>query len=200
MKNLISIAVLTCLSAISINSMAADQTVSIGYAQTKATDVKTLKGVNLQYKYETESLPVGIVVSSSYMTSKETDRYSESWEDGGADYVFDYKDQGKVKYFSLLAGPSYEFNEYVSVYGLLGFSKVKYDVNESSVLFENGAQVGSYNENDKKSKTAFAYGLGVAINPVENISVNIGYEGTRSKYYDQKMNFNGFNIGVGYKF
>ena len=54
MKNLISIAVLTCLSAISINSMAADQTVSIGYAQTKATDVKTLKGVNLQYKYETE--------------------------------------------------------------------------------------------------------------------------------------------------
>ena len=55
-------------------------------------------------------------------------------------------------------------------------------------------------ENDKKSKTAFAYGLGVAINPVENISVNIGYEGTRSKYYDQKMNFNGFNIGVGYKF
>ena len=51
MKNLISIAVLTCLSAISINSMAADQTVSIGYAQTKATDVKTLKGVNLQYKY-----------------------------------------------------------------------------------------------------------------------------------------------------
>ena len=150
MKNLISIAVLTCLSAISINSMAADQTVSIGYAQTKATDVKTLKGVNLQYKYETESLPVGIVVSSSYMTSKETDRYSESWEDG-ADYVADYKDQGKVKYFSLLAGPSYEFNEYVSVYGLLGFSKVKYDVNESSVLFEDGAQVDSYNENDKKN-------------------------------------------------
>ena len=165
MKNLISIAVLTCLSAISINSMAADQTVSIGYAQTKATDVKTLKGVNLQYKYETESLPVGIVVSSSYMTSKETDRYSESWE-AGADYVADYKDQGKVKYFSLLAGPSYEFNEYVSVYGLLGFSKVKYDVNESGVLFEDGAQVDSYNENDKKSKTAFAYGLGVAINPV----------------------------------
>lgn len=199
MKNLISIAVLTCLSAISINSMAADQTVSIGYAQTKATDVKTLKGVNLQYKYETESLPVGIVVSSSYMTSKETDRYSESWE-AGADYVADYKDQGKVKYFSLLAGPSYEFNEYVSVYGLLGFSKVKYDVNESGVLFVNGAEVDSFNENDKKSKTAFAYGLGVAINPVENISVNIGYEGTRSKYYDQKMNFNGFNIGVGYKF
>lgn len=199
MKNIIAIAALTCLSAISMNSMAADQTVSIGYAQTKATDVKTLKGVNLQYKYETEALPVGIVVSSSYMTSKETDHYSESWNDGD-DNVADYKDQGKVKYFSLLAGPSYEFNEYVSVYGLLGFSKVKYDVNESGVLFVNGAEVDSFNENDKKSKTAFAYGLGVAINPVENISVNIGYEGTRSKYYDQKMNFNGFNIGVGYKF
>ena len=70
MKNLISIAVLTCLSAISINSMAADQTVSIGYAQTKATDVKTLKGVNLIFSTPFDkisiSLPLGVGVKDCW--------------------------------------------------------------------------------------------------------------------------------------
>lgn len=175
MKNIISIAVLTCLSAISINAMAADQTVSIGYAQTKVDDFKDIKGVNFQYIYETESLPVGVAVSTSFMSGKKTET-----EDN-------ISATGKVKYFSLLAGPSYRFNEYVSTYGLLGFANTKF-------------KVESDDYSDKTSKTDFAYGVGVSINPIENMAVNIGYEGTRAKYEGDKIKFNGFNIGVGYKF
>lgn len=189
MKNIISIAVLTCLSAVSINSMAADQTVSIGYAQTKVDDFKNLKGVNVQYKYETEALPVGIVVSTSFMSGKETEY--ESFSVDGKEV--DLSAKSKVKYFSLLAGPSYSFNEYVSTYGLIGFSHIKHDVN----AYSDTLQLGVSN-ND--SKTGFAYGVGVAVNPVENISVNLGYEGTRAKFQGETVKFNGFNIGIGYKF
>ncbi|ENN8379042.1 Ail/Lom family outer membrane beta-barrel protein [Providencia rettgeri] len=50
-----------------------------------------------------------------------------------------------------------------------------------------------------KNSTNFAYGAGVIINPMENIAVNIGYEGTQADM-DGHKSMNGFNIGVGYRF
>ncbi|WP_435526336.1 Ail/Lom family outer membrane beta-barrel protein [Escherichia coli] len=50
-----------------------------------------------------------------------------------------------------------------------------------------------------KKSTSFAYAAGVMINPTSNITINVGYEGTRAKLGDN-YSMNGFNIGVGYRF
>lgn len=180
MKNIIQIAILACISGVSINAMAAGHTVSLGYAQTNVDDFKNLKGVNAQYRYENQS-PWGAVVSSTYTSGKEDNsfKYSEG--------------EGKLKYFSVLAGPSYRFNEYVSVYGLAGFAHIKYNYDEYQ-------RTGAFNYSEKTNRTEFAYGVGVSVNPVQNIAVNVGYEGTSGKFNDETINFNGFNVGVGYKF
>ena len=47
--------------------------------------------------------------------------------------------------------------------------------------------------------TSFAYGAGIIINPLENLTVNVGYEGTTADL-DDNYSINGFNIGVGYRF
>lgn len=125
-----------------------------------------LKGVNAQYRYEWDS-PVSVVVSASHLKG------DEKWNTGHAD----------VKYTSLLAGPAYRFNDMVSVYGVAGFAKSTIDERE-------------YNSRYEVSKTSFAYGAGVEVNPVSNLSVHLGYEGTKVGEAKAK----GFNIGVGYRF
>ena len=163
----------------STSAMAATHTVSLGYGQSKINEsegLKDLKGVNVQYQYETQS-PWGAVVSSSYLTGDETLAY-----DSGRDKI-------DGKYFSLLAGPSYRFNEYVSTYVLAGFSHVKAEVDELD--FD-----GTYHSNAKNSETGFAYGVGLTVNPIQNVAINVGYEGTNV----DSTRFNGFNVGVGYRF
>lgn len=182
MKNTIVTLFLACISGISINAMAADHTVSVGYANIKADDFKNLKGVNAQYRYETQS-PWGAVVSSTYVSGKEDTQYD-----------VDEVEHAKVTYFSLLAGPSYRFNEYVSLYALAGFAQTK----SSYDFYDYGF---NYSEHNSLKKTSVAYGIGMSVNPVENIAVNVGYEGTRFKgFEDQTAKLNGFNISVGYKF
>lgn len=164
------------------STFAADHTVSVGYANMKVDDFKNLKGVNAQYRYETQS-PWGAVVSSTYVSGKEDTQYD-----------FDEVEHAKVKYFSLLAGPSYRFNEYVSTYVLVGLAQTK----SSYDFYDYGFNI--YEHNSLK-KTSVAYGVGVSVNPVENIAINLGYEGTRFKgFEDQTAKLNGFNISVGYKF
>ena len=98
----------------------------------------------------------------------------------------------KAKYYSLLAGPAYRINDNVSLYALGGVARTKIDTDG---IMHAGIR---YLSSSEKS-TAFAYGVGVIINPAETLSVNIGYERTQ---YDIKgdRSINGFNIGVGYRF
>lgn len=161
-------------------------TVSAGYAQSKVQDFKNLRGVNLQYRYEWDS-PFSVVGSFSYM--KADDSYSELDNYNGE--VSGYTGRADVKYTSLLAGPAYRINDYVSLYALAGLAHTKVD--------DKTTWTGGYSEEYSSKKTSFAYGAGVAVNPVKNVAVNIGYEGTRVKY-DDTVSVNGFNISVGYRF
>ncbi|MDY6461988.1 Ail/Lom family outer membrane beta-barrel protein [Acinetobacter faecalis] len=52
------------------------------------------------------------------------------------------------------------------------------------------------NSIEKGSETGFAYGVGLTVNPIQNIAINVGYEGTNV----DSTRFNGFNVGVGYRF
>lgn len=51
----------------------------------------------------------------------------------------------------------------------------------------------------KNSSTNFVYAAGFAVNPIENVSVNVSYKGTKANIYG-KRSINGFNISVGYRF
>lgn len=156
-------------------AFAESHTVSLGYAQLKADDVK-LKGVNAQYRYEWDS-PLSALVSSSYLTGNDRSDYRTGYENVDA------------KYFSLLAGPAYRINEYVSAYAIGGLAQTRTDYEEKSYN-------GSYYSSEKNNKTSFAYGVGAIFNATPNVSINIGYEGT--KVSGNKVN--GFNIGAGYRF
>lgn len=163
-----------------------NQTVSIGYAQSKVQDFKNIHGVNLQYRYEWDS-PVSIVGSFTYM--KGDDSAHESNDMG--DYL---KAKADLKYYSLLAGPAYRINDYVSLYGLIGAARMKADVESSN------KEQGYYEyESASTTKTNFAYGAGIVINPIKNVSVNLGYEGTKIDM-NGSHSINGFNLGVGYRF
>lgn len=166
--------------ATSTSALANDHTVSVGYANVKVADIK-LKGVNAKYRYEFGS-PVSVVASATHASEKQDYYFVDQDGDDG-------EGTEKLTYSSLLVGPAYRFNDYVSLYGLVGIAKASYK--DDGYWYD---YVGTYNY--KESKTAFAYGVGVEVNPIENLAVSVGYEG--SKVLDERAK--GFNVTVGYKF
>lgn len=187
MKFKISAIALLCTGLLTSTGVLADNhTVSIGYAQSKVENFKNIRGVNVQYRYEWDS-PLSIIGSFSYMKGDNT--YSES-NDGGI--TNEYVSKVDAKYYSLLAGPGYRINDYVSLYALAGMAHTK--------LEDTTTWITQYSENYSESKTSFAYAAGVIVNPVDYLSVSIGYEGTRVKYSESQHAINGFNVGIGYRF
>ncbi|WP_409309235.1 Ail/Lom family outer membrane beta-barrel protein [Pectobacterium sp. B1J-3] len=152
----------------------ATQTISLGYAQAKEDYFKDLKGITAKYHYQGDSA-LGVIGSLTYVSDKKTEYYQN-----------ESSDTYRFKYYSLMAGPSYRFNDIVSIYGMAGIGYGK-----SS--WEEGDE---YRESGSKKKSSFAYGAGIQITPIENWAIDIGYEGT--KIYDTRVD--GFNVGVGYRF
>lgn len=173
-------------------ALADNHTVSVGYAQSKVQHFKNIRGVNVQYRYEWDS-PVSVIGSFSYMKGDDSKSYYDEFKDF-------YKHHADVKYYSFLAGPAYRVNDYVSLYGLAGVSHTKAD---GGYEWRNsvGADEPDGHENSSLSgkSTRFAWAAGIAINPTENMSLNVGYEGSRADIYG-KRSINGFNVGVGYRF
>lgn len=167
---------------ISTSASANNHTVSLGHAQSKVQDFKNIRGMNVQYRYEWDS-PVSVMGSLTYMKGDEN--YSSRENSSG------YDGKASIEYYSLLAGPAYRINDYVSLYALAGFAHTKSE--------DKTTYLTQYSEEYKANTTSVAYGVGIAINPVENVSINIGYEGTHVKYNDN-VSINGVNVGIGYRF
>ncbi|KGT86738.1 virulence protein [Erwinia typographi] len=189
MKLTISALLLTSV-VLSPLACASNHTVTLGYAQSKMQDFKDIKGANLKYRYEWDS-PLSVIGSLTYMTGKED--YHDN-ENVGTNATLDVN--SKVKYYSLSAGPAYRINNYISVYGLVGVNYTKADDNAVWKYKGEAFQKDDYSGNT----TSLMYGAGIQINPIENIAIDLGYEGTRVKFGDQSYSVNGFNIGVGYRF
>lgn len=185
-KAILSTLLLSC--ALIGNAQADNHSVSIGYAQSKVQDFKNIRGVNLQYRYEFDA-PVSLLGSFSYMKGDKSQK----------DHFYGHtiKDQVDTEYYSVLIGPAYRVNDYVSLYALGGMAHVKAD-GKSSWIWPNG--VLATEASVFKSSTSFAYGAGVIINPIKNVSINVGYEGTKADLAGGDYSINGFNIGVGYRF
>ncbi|EBI9247887.1 Ail/Lom family outer membrane beta-barrel protein [Salmonella enterica] len=169
-------ALLLCAGVMAVPAVhAADHSVSAGYAQSKVRDFKDIRGVNVKYRYE-GGIPVGLITSFSYMKGERN--YSESWE---GEHLRGKED---TRYWSLLAGPALRVSDLVSVYALAGAGSAKSEIKEAGM---GGAS---------KTKTGFAWGAGVQFNPVKNVVIDVGYEGSRVS----SVAINGFNVGVGYRF
>ncbi|MCT4716617.1 Ail/Lom family outer membrane beta-barrel protein [Enterobacteriaceae bacterium H18W14] len=181
------LAILLATSMASGMVLADNHTISAGYAQSKVEGFKNIRGVNLQYRYEFGS-PLSVLGSFSYMKGDEQQNY----------FAFGDSVNNSIdaKYYSLLAGPAYRINEYVSLYALGG---VAYAKATGTTKWANVTNDYVGYESISEKSTSFAYGFGVILNPVANFSVNVGYEGTQADL-DGGRSINGFNVGVGYRF
>lgn len=179
MKKITSLLLFTTCLSTSL-AQAQNNNLSIGYTQGKVADGNTLNGVNIKYRYELND-KLGVMAASSFMSGK---------KDNVAPYNQFGKNKRDTSYASLLVGPSYRINEVVSVYGLAGAAKSKTKI-----------EVGGNNGFKKDhNKTAFAYGAGIQINPVKNMVVDVGYEGSKAHNGQKDKNMHAFNIGVGLRF
>ncbi|WP_118986000.1 Ail/Lom family outer membrane beta-barrel protein [Photorhabdus sp. CRCIA-P01] len=189
-RALVASVVAAGLSVFAFAANAGESTISGGYAQSHVKfDSKNLagnpfdsnsldgnpKGFNLKYRYELDS-NLGVIGSFTY-THLDNDLYINSSKVG----------KSELDYYSLMAGPIYRFNDYVSAYGLIGAAhgKVKGEV---SVL--------GHDRDYKSNKTSVAYGLGLQFNPMPNWTIDTSYE--YSKLDDTKVGT--WVVGVGYRF
>ncbi|MEG1213701.1 MAG: Ail/Lom family outer membrane beta-barrel protein [Leclercia sp.] len=186
MKN-ISLAVLVAAGLMSGAALADNHTVSLGYAQSDVEDFKDIRGVNLQYRYEWDS-PLSVMGSFTYMSGDEDQHYYLA-----SDSVKNHVD---VKYYSLMVGPAYRLNDFVSLYALGGFAHTKAD---GDTRWVNGGDGYTQTDSISEKSTSFAYGAGVQFNPTAELAINVGYEGTTTDI-DGSRGINGFNVGLGYRF
>ena len=112
----VALAVLLAGGMVSGVALADEHSVSVGYAQSKVQDFKNIRGVNLQYRYEWDS-PVSVMGSFTYMKGDDDQNYYLS-----SDYINNHVE---AKYYSLLVGPAFRINEYVSLYALGGVAAQK---------------------------------------------------------------------------
>lgn len=191
MKTLVIASMVISTLGLSAAAHAGQSTLSAGYAQSKVQDFKNINGVNLKYRYEWDS-PISVISSFTYMSGDQSESY----------YV--YRDRidnhAEVKYYSLSVGPAYRINPYISVYGLLGlnYNKVDYKSSWHNYAYNTYEYMGEESGNQKK--TSLMYGVGFQVNPIENLAIDVGYEGSRLDADGRNLSINGFNIGVGYRF
>jgi len=191
MKTLFIGSALIAILGLSTQAQADRQTITLGYAHSKVQDLKNINGVNVKYRYEWNS-PFSIMGSFTYMGGKSDYSYLATKD------IIDNKVD--LKYYSLSAGPAYRINSYVSVYGLVGVNYNKADYSTRWLNYESGSYRDMGTSDGSISKTSFMYGAGVQINPIENVAVDIGYEGSSLNDGEKDHAINGFNIGVGYRF
>ncbi|MGJ0625642.1 Ail/Lom family outer membrane beta-barrel protein [Xenorhabdus bovienii] len=184
-KTLLTAVIATGLSIFAFGANASSSgksTISLGYAQSSANanGIKVFKsdgtewntkqhGLNLKYRYELDD-HFGVVGSLTYTLNR--------FENDHAGNVTKFKSDS----YSLLAGPSYRFNDYISAYGMIGAAHNKIKIQGDSEF--------------DISKTSLAYGAGLQFNPIENIAVDASYQ--YSKFNDIKVGT--WVLGIGYSF
>ncbi|OTA17323.1 virulence-related outer membrane protein [Xenorhabdus vietnamensis] len=158
-------------------------TISLGYAQSNASlknnieiyhnDMKMDKkqyGLNLKYRYEFNE-HIGVIGSLTYT------QYVHEYDYLGSFSKFKWKNT------SLMAGPTYRFNDYISAYGLIGATRSKVGFSDAK-------------DNNFKTETRLSYGVGLQFNPTLNWAVDASYSYANLK--DAKLGT--WVLGVGYRF
>ncbi|CRL43824.1 Outer membrane protein X precursor [Sodalis glossinidius str. 'morsitans'] len=149
MKTPFSIIVFSLL--LPVKALADNHNLSVGYQLSNITNDThgrrsnddRLDGFNIKYRYEWGE-PLGPIGSLSYMTANA----SSSWAVAN-------KVQNDLRYsysgFSLTAGPVWRFNDYVSVYGVIGINYDDYSSHFRKSTFKTGdAPATNYSRSELK--------------------------------------------------
>ncbi|WGL96551.1 Ail/Lom family outer membrane beta-barrel protein [Arsenophonus nasoniae] len=221
-----SILIISCLFSGAVVAKTGDQTLSFGYLNVNSNGVKdsvnlmrndvrnasdvitnsfgfpatlsldsysNLGGAFMRYRYElTDDL--GIISSLAYST-KDYNANASASKNKDKDRM-STKNKVSSDYISLMIGPTYRFNEYVSVYGLIGGAYKKVSYESISQEFKNNSLVNRSRNSQSDNKTELAYGVGMQVNFWQNATLDIGYEQSGSGEWKT----NAFTIGIGYKF
>lgn len=164
-------AALTALVFCSISTANAESyknTVSVGYAHAAMSGFisDNAPGINVKYHWEDLKSGVGAIVSTSYNATDVLNGLIT------------------VKQTTLLAGPSYRFNDYINVYAMAGIA--------------NGRAETTFGD-DNQSK--FTYGLGFQVNPANNWAIDASYQYARFDIADEyHIDAGTWVLGVGYSF
>ncbi len=104
------------------------------------------------------------------------------------------------EYLSLQAGPVYRFNEFFSGYLMTGLTTTKYEGSGRVDAFyhPDGAseREASWYERDSERKTNIAYSAGLQFNPMEELAIDVSFEGSGFN----RWKTSGINAGIGYRF
>ncbi|SFN88027.1 Ail/Lom family outer membrane beta-barrel protein [Xenorhabdus japonica] len=187
MKKILSTAAIVAgLSILAFNANASNSnknTISLGYAQSNGSLKNNLEiyhndekmktnqhGLNLKYRYEFNE-HFGVIGSLTYT------QYVHKYDFYGSLSKFEWKNT------SLMAGPTYRFNNYISAYGLIGATY-------------NKAGFSNVEDNNTQTRTSLSYGAGLQFNPTPNWAVDASYSYTNLKY----AKLGTWVLGVGYHF
>ncbi|HGJ5858563.1 MAG TPA: Ail/Lom family outer membrane beta-barrel protein [Arsenophonus nasoniae] len=221
-----SILLISCLFSGAVIAKEGDQTLSFGYLNVNSNGVKdsvnlmrndvreagdkitnsfgvpatlskdsysNLGGAFMRYRYElTDNW--GIISSLAYST-KDYNANASATKNKDKDRM---STRNKVSgdYISLMIGPTYRFNEYVSVYGLVGGAYKKLSYESVSQEFKNNSLVNSSRSSQSDNKTELAYGIGMQVNFWQNATLDLGYEQSGSGDWKTSA----WTVGIGYKF
>ena len=117
--------------------------------------------------------PVGVVTTYAYHTKKA---------------VVD-KVKGRISGHRFLVGPSYAFDDMLSSYAQLGFGS--YNVYADTTDDTNKVT------RESASGMSFNYAVGLMVNPMDSLSITVGYQGGLIK---GGLKSNGVKVGAGFRF
>lgn len=182
------------------SALADDHSISVSYIRSNMLNEghsephegRRLDGFNIKYRYEWAS-PLSLLGSFSFMNANLNETHSVS--------CLTYT-QARYQYslFSLTAGLAWRFNEFLSLYELLGINYDNLHVDAQQYYKQSGNRQANTQNSIHWRKASIAYGGGLQINPVQNIVVDIGYEASRYKGEGMRISRNAWLIGVGYRF
>ncbi len=160
---------------------------------------KSPQGMNIKYRYEITD-EIGVITSFAWarsMTSAQAFidvKPSEPSRDVIKNAASARTDI-RANYLSLLSGPSWRFNEYLSVYAMTGIAvtKVTYDLKVNDNL--NGG-AGSFSESNSTKKTSIAWSAGAQFNFNKSVTMDVSYESSGSGAWKT----DGLFAGIGLKF
>lgn len=165
------------LSICNIANAKEKNTLSVGYAQSYAKiydSNEDARGINLKYHHELDNV-IGVMGSFTY-TEENFNRYNSLI-------------RGDINYLSLLAGPSFKINDYISAYALAGLARGKsvIDVRSSS------KNIAVHYDN---RKTSLSGSIGFQMNPMPNWIIDTSLEYARVMGTNVKT----WSVGLGYRF